>query len=109
VADVLDKILTTDYQLWVVAEGVDVLGAVVTLVDDTGGIPVSSIYLLGGDGFDDWGHLVWEGIEAWATDIGCEYNEIICRPGFLRKVPGYKHTHVIMGKKLWARKQSSKR
>lgn len=46
-----------------------------------------------------WVHL-WEYLENWAREIGCERIEAVARPGWERVLKDMRKTHVILEKRL---------
>lgn len=97
-ASVYDKLVSGDYQLWAAFDGNAIKGLFITTIQ-AGAKQVCTIVYAVGHSFDEWAHLRHD-IEKWAKVCGCHFMEIICRPGFERKLDDYKKTHIVMSKPL---------
>lgn len=95
---VYQKLMSGEYQLWGAFVDNDIKGIFVTTIQ-AGDSQVCTIVYAVGRSFDEWAHLRHD-IERWAKGCGCRYMEIICRPGFERKLNDYRKTHIVMSKPL---------
>jgi len=82
---------TEEAQLWI-AWDLDermMIGCAVTQVSIKDGVKLLEISLLGGTGFDRWGHAMWRLLSTWARSEGCTLALAIGRVGWARKF-GFK-------------------
>lgn len=87
-------------RLWVVQRDRDTIAAVVTVNSDFPAKRVCTILLCGGADLDEWMGDTLHKVEAAARAEGCAQNEIIGRPGWERKCPGYDKAGVWLVKEL---------
>lgn len=98
VESVLTSIQKGDSQLWLITEE-DVVGIVVTNLVTYPTTKRLLIHLLGGDGAEDWVHLISE-IEEWSKSKGLDGIEIQGRKGWLKLLPDYSCDRVLMIKEF---------
>jgi len=100
-AEVARKLLSGDWQLWVVWNGAVKAIVVTELYLDVSGIKCCMIRVCTGYGAKDWTHLIAD-IEQWARVEGCRKLDMLARPGWgeLLKPGGYRKTHILLEKDL---------
>lgn len=88
-------------QLWGVRSDAEVIGVLVTEIYDTTHSRVCWIWAAAGTE-SQAGDMqrVYEAIERWAREMGCKSIGINGRKGWLRVLPGFKQTAVVMEKEL---------
>lgn len=96
---VKDGIRTGRYLLWVVMS--DRLRAAVVLYPDPQSRAVE-VWLMGGDGMDEWLDPLIEALSRYAGDLGYNALQAVVRPGLSKTLKGrdWKATHVVMRKTL---------
>lgn len=94
------KLLNGDALLWISWNGEEIMSAAVTELNlmETGGL-VCTIVACGGMNMEKWLHLI-DGIETFARHEGCKSTRIVGRKGWLRKLPDYRMTKVVIEKEL---------
>jgi hypothetical protein len=98
-ADVERDVLAANAYLWLaIAQGA-VLAAAVTQVTRDDDHRVCTIVACGGRDWARWGGLI-EGLEAYARAESCARIEIAGRPGWLRRLPGYRLAKIVIRKEL---------
>jgi len=80
--DIREGIEGKEMQLFIVVKE-DILATVVTSIYEYPNSKVMTVVLTGGEKMDKWIHLI-EQLERWAKDEGCDYMEILGRPGWER-------------------------
>lgn len=98
-ADFISDIRARDRQLWVgIDDGVKAVALTMVLGDRLKSVSVSHAC---GESPESWLTL-WDGLEAWARDIGARRIETLCRPGWERvlKGKGLRKSHVLLEKRL---------
>lgn len=92
---VKDGIQKGRYLLWVVMT--DRLRAAVVLYPDAQSRAVE-VWLMGGDGMEDWLDTLIEALGRYAGDLGYNALQAVVRPGLSKtlKGRGWKATHVVM-------------
>ena len=98
VESVLTSIQKGDSQLWLITEE-DVVAIVVTNLVTYPTTKRLLIHLLGGDGAEDWVHVISE-IEEWSKSKGLDGVEIQGRKGWLKLLPDYSCDRVLMIKEF---------
>jgi len=81
-------------QLWLATDGKSVGGVAITSLSQS----VCTIVACGGD-IKQHGHMI-EGIEKFAKDEGCKVVRICGRPGWSRRLSGYRTKKVLIEKAL---------
>ena len=93
---VYTNLLSGNMQLWLVYEpDVAVKAAVVTKFINYPLRKVCLIFLLGGDGFAEWGKYLPEVLEPWAKSQGCSHMELRGRDGWARMLGWHKEAIVL--------------
>lgn len=100
VEDVLSQARTADAQLWSYYDGERVRGVVATRLHKTARGLLCNIWICIGmdaveliDGF-------YKEIEDWARSKDCFAIEVVGRPGWGKKLPGFKRTAIVLEKPL---------
>lgn len=93
--------LTGDWQLWVVWDGEAVAAVVATelYTYNSTGMKLARVVMTTGQHAAKWAHLISE-IEAWAVEQGADKIELMARKGWVKHMPAYKMTHVLLEKDL---------
>jgi len=98
--DVETDVLGADAYLWLAIDGNSILAAAVTKVTrDEAGRGLCTIVACGGRDWPRFGHLI-AGLEDYARAEGCAQIEICGRPGWQRRLAGYRTIKVVIRKKL---------
>lgn len=98
-ADVEGDVLSGGALLWLVWEDPIVLGACVTQIITQSDRKICMIVACGGEDARLWVHLVKK-IEDYAKTEGCELMRIVGRKGWLRVLPDYQESRVILERLL---------
>jgi hypothetical protein len=98
-ADVERDVLSADAYLWVAIDAGAVLAAAVTQVTQDNDHRVCTIVACGGRDFARWGGLI-AGLEDYARAESCRRIEIAGRPGWLRRLSGYRPVKIVIRKEL---------
>jgi hypothetical protein len=98
-ADVERDVLSADAYLWVAIDAGAVLAAAVTQVTQDDDHRVCTIVACGGRDFARWGGLI-AGLEDYARAESCRRIEIAGRPGWLRRLSGYRPVKIVIRKEL---------
>lgn len=98
--DLESDVLTGDALLWVVWKKPKIVAAVVTRVAMTEGGKVCAIHACGGSGYRDWAGTSIAGIENYARQMDCKCVRIIGRKGWVRVLPEYGITRVVLERRL---------
>lgn len=98
-ADVERDVLGANAYLWVAMESGSVLAAAVTKVTQEKTHRLCTIVACGGYDWTRWGNLI-EGLEKYARAENCQHMEIAGRPGWLKRLPGYRLAKVVIRKEL---------
>lgn len=85
--------------VWLAWDGSDVLSAAVTQIHNVNGTKVCTIAACGGENRERWLHLIG-GLERFARDEGCLKTRIVGRKGWMRELPDYRFTRVVLEKDL---------
>lgn len=85
--------------LWLVWDEPVVLGAAVTQIIEQDNRLICMIVACGGEDAGSWVHLIAE-IEKYAKAHECELMRIVGRKGWMRVLPDYKESRVILEKAL---------
>jgi hypothetical protein len=99
-ADVEADVLGANAYLWLALHADAILAAAVTKVtQEEGGARLCTIVACGGRDWPRFGVLI-AGLEDYARAEGCARIEICGRPGWQRRLPGYRTVKVVMRKAL---------
>jgi hypothetical protein len=98
-ADVERDVLAANAYLWLAVEQDVVLAAAVTQVTEDADGRLCTILACGGSGWARWGGLI-EGLESYARAEGCRRIEIAGRPGWRRRLPGWRLVKIVIRKDL---------
>src|SRR5262249_8446300 len=85
--------------LWLAWNGETVKAAAVTELTHANGETFCTIVACGGHGRSQWLHLI-EGLEAYGRTQGCAAMRIYGRRGWLKLLPEYRTTRVLLEKEL---------
>lgn len=94
--DVISLIESKKAQLFIFKDE-EILSAWVTTVESSPSCKWLRVMWAGGKDMDKWLHFL-PSIEQWAKSIGCQKLVSIGRPGWEKKLPGYRKTAVILEK-----------
>ena len=96
---VVERLLSGDWQLWLVWDG-SVKGTLATeLYFDVSGDKACTIRFCTGADAKDWVRLI-DHIESWARAEGCKRMAMQARKGWAKHLTDYKLTHVVLEKPL---------
>ena len=98
-ADVECDVLGANAYLWLAIDAGAVLAAAVTQVTQRNDQRLCTIVACGGRDWARWGGLI-DGLEEYARAENCARMEIAGRPGWLRRLPGYRLRKIVIGKDL---------
>lgn len=98
---VLESLQSGHWQLWAAFSNDRMVMACVTEIATYPGKKHGAILLCGGEDMAEWLGFIAV-IEAWMRANGCPDSYINCRPGWQRKLPGYRLDSVILVKDLAA-------
>lgn len=96
-SDVRDDVLNGAALLWLVWSDPIILGATVTQIIVQENRKICMIVACGGEDAQAWLHLISK-IENYARAEGCELVRIVGRKGWMRMLPDYKESRVILEK-----------
>ncbi|SRR6266852_6020553 len=97
--EVARKVMRGDALLWLAWDGARVIAAAVTELNAVGAVKTCTILACGGDGFCRFGHLLAR-LEDFARAEGCRRMRICGRPGWRRRLAGYRLKKIIIEKEL---------
>ncbi len=97
--DVEQDVLSGGALLWLVWEDPIVLGATVTQIITQDNRKICMVVACGGEDGRSWVHLISK-IEDYARNEGCELSRIVGRKGWMKLLPDYKESRVILEKAL---------
>ena len=97
--EVARKVMRGDALLWLAWDGARVIAAAVTELTAVGAVKTCTILACGGDGFCRFGHLLAR-LEDFARAEGCKRMRICGRPGWRRRLAGYRLKKIIIEKEL---------
>lgn len=98
--EVLALIENAQAQCWLAIKGDKVLGTWVTRIEQSERGRFCLVWLAGGEKVHEWVHLVGENVEPWARENGCEEMQVVGRKGWVKRLPDYKWTSVVLRKSL---------
>ena len=89
-------------QLWIAFEDNIIYAAVLTSIESYPGRKLLNYQLVGGYKMELWYDLMSDMLHKFASDVGCDGIETICRRGFEKEHAkhGFKATHVLMVKDI---------
>jgi hypothetical protein len=77
-----------------------ITGVIITRVESVGSRKRCLVWIAAGDGLTRGKELLSKVIEPWARDAGCKYMQINGRKGWIRALPDYRQTAIVMEKRL---------
>ena len=89
VDDYLPLLITSECQLWVALDK-EIIGAVVTSIDEGSNARVCNILSLAGKDLESWLYLLDEKLTEFAKLNGCAALEYVGRGGFAKLLPSYQ-------------------
>lgn len=95
VDDYYDLIKEGSLQLWAAIENENLIGAIVTSLDEGSEAKICSIMSLGGDRLEDWIYDADKALDKFAEDNQCFALEYVGRRGFSILVPEYQEDGVV--------------
>ena len=98
--EVLELIANAQAQCWMAIDGEKVMGVWVTRVEQSERGRFCLVWLAAGEKVHEWLHLVTEKVEPWAKENGCSEMQIVGRKGWVRRLPDYKWTAVVLRKEI---------
>jgi hypothetical protein len=98
-ADVERDVLTANAYLWLAIEQGRALAAAVTQITQQDDQRLCTIVACGGRDWARWGGLI-AGLENYARAENCARIEIAGRPGWLRRLAGYRLAKIVIRKEL---------
>lgn len=89
-------------QLWIAFDGNVIYAAVLTSIENYPGRKILNYQMVGGYKMSLWYDLMSDLLHKFASDMGCDGIETICRRGFEKQHAkhGFKSTHVLMMKDI---------
>lgn len=99
--DVYNSLLDKDMQLWVLLDGLHVIGALVTQILAFPNVTACRYVAMGGDVHGDFEEIT-DIVEQWAATQGCHRMEIVGRPGWARALKdfGYHQAYSYVTKRI---------
>ena len=94
--DVLKLLEEKKAQLFVFKD-TEFLSAWVTTIENSGSHKWLRIMWAGGEELHKWFHYL-DSVERWAKSLGCTRSVVIGRPGWEKKLEGYKKSAIILEK-----------
>jgi hypothetical protein len=98
-ADVEADVLVANAWLWLAIDSGFVLAAAVTKVTQENGERLCTIVACAGRDWTKFGRLIAR-LEDYARAEGCDAVEICGRPGWMRRLPDYRVTKIVIRKRL---------
>lgn len=98
--EVLALIEVAQAQCWLAVDEGKVLGAWVTRIEQSERGRFCLLWLAGGERLHEWLHLVGEHTEPWAKENGCTQMQMVGRKGWVKRLPDYKWTSIVLRKDL---------
>lgn len=96
---IVDRLLSGDWQLWVIYDGQFRAVIATELFLEMSGRKAARTVFATGLGAKQWVHFQTE-LESWAQSMGCEKYTSLARKGWARYLTDYKITHVLLEKDL---------
>jgi hypothetical protein len=99
--DVYNALIERDMQLWILLDGLHVIGALVTQLLEFPNVKSCRYVAMGGDVHGDFEEIT-SMIEQWAATQGCQRMEIVGRPGWARALRdfGYHQAYSYVTKRI---------
>ncbi len=98
-SDFLPEIRAARHQLWLGVLNKRAIAVVITRCEQRPRRAVGQILLVTGESRNLWFHHL-STIEDFFRSMGCEQSEPIARKGWVRDLPDYQVTHVVLRKAL---------
>lgn len=98
--EVFGLIESAQAQCWLAVEGNRLIGVWVTKVEQSARGRFCLVWLAGGEQVNKWMPMVQEYTEPWAKENGCSEMQIVGRKGWVKKLPDYKWTAIVLRKEL---------
>lgn len=93
------RLIDGTFFLWLACDGAEIFAAAVTRLELTNGVKFCTIVACGGRDLERWCDLIND-LEAFARAEGCRSVRIYGRPGWQRKLDGYKPIATILEKEM---------
>lgn len=99
--DIYNLLLNGNRQLWIVDKDGEVIGVVVTTINNDWRIKVLQIDICDGRDVKQWKHLISE-VEEFGKQQGCDRIFMMARCGYERELKefNYKKTHIFLEKEI---------
>ena len=94
--DVILSVIQEDSQMFVVSEGKDIQGVVVTVIEKHPQRSYVQIHLLGGKNMKAWVQTLRDKLKQFAGKIGCDGLSIFARRGWAKIFPDLRYERIIM-------------
>lgn len=98
--EVLALIEQSQAQCWLALDEGRLIGTWITKIEQSGKGRFCLVWLAAGERVNEWIPLVREYTEPWARENGCKEMQIIGRKGWVKKLPDYKWTAIVLRKEL---------
>lgn len=98
--DVIEQAKNRECQLWSYHDGEGFRGVVATRIHTNTVGRVCSLWVCIGVDTEELMIGAYQEIEGWARSIGCYAMEIVGRPGWQRRLPGFTRKAVVLEKLL---------
>jgi len=99
-SDIKKFLLARKCQLWVAAEGKEILAVCVTEIVNYPRKKYVRVMILTGEQKEKWLMEYKNGIEGWAREVGCDGVESLARKGWSKIFKDYDMTHVMLEKEF---------
>jgi hypothetical protein len=96
---VIQNLAKGDMQLWIAWDD-GVIGGAITEIVRYWKITSLRVIGLGGERFEDWHHPIDQLFEAFGKRYDCSRIELYGRKGWLRKLPNYQQTRIVMSRQI---------
>lgn len=97
--DILKSLLARDMQLWLAGRGSDVIAVAVTEIIVYPGLKACRVMMASGEDHPEWVGFI-EDIGEWARQQGCGLIEAGVRRAYLRMMPHFHETHILIERAL---------
>lgn len=98
-SDLERDVLTNNAYLWLATESNRMMASAVTKVTTEADNRLCTILACAGHDWERWGDFI-EDLEKYARAEDCRRMEVCGRPGWVRRLPGYRLVKVILRKEL---------
>lgn len=98
--EVLALIENAQAQCWFAYDDEKVYGVWITRIEQSDIGRYCLVWLAGGERANQWVPMVTEHTEPWAKSQGCEHMQVVGRKGWVKRLPEYKWTAVVLRKEL---------